>query len=223
MVLTESTKSMRRVRRSLRGEIGHLWASVFFAPERAAPRTLLVTASERGEGVTQIVAGLGIVGAESNAELRILLVDFNLRHPALARVLGVQAGAGIAEVIRGEVPLSEAMCPTALSNLRLLPAGHRLDQPLGLLRSQALREVLGDLAAQCDHVLIDAAAANRYPDAQTLTGLVDGTILVTRAGETRRETVAEAKKRIEQNRGRLLGVVLNQRRFPIPGFIYRRL
>jgi capsular exopolysaccharide synthesis family protein len=221
--LVDSTTSATRVSKAARGDIGSLWASVFFAPERTPPTTLLVTAADRGEGVTQIVAALGLVGAESNAELKLLLVDFNLRHPSLADVLETSATVGVAEVLLGEASLAEAICPTALPNLSLLPAGRRLEHPLGLLRSQGLREALRGLAEEYNHVIIDVAAANRYPDAQILAGLVDGALLVTRAGTTRRESVAEAKKRIEQSRGRLLGVVLNERRFVIPGFIYRRL
>lgn len=221
--MSESTVVAARVRKSVRGELGQLWGSVFFAAERTAPKTLLVTGAETGEGATQIAAGLAIVGAESNSELKLLLVDFNLRDPQLAHVLGVQTAAGLAEVVRGDTPIQDAVYATGIDNLALLPAGQQTDQPLALFRNPKLRTVLTDLAAAYDHLIIDAAAANRYPDAQILAGLVDGTILVTRTGVTRRETVAEAKKRIEQSRGRLLGIVLNRRQFPIPGFLYRRM
>ncbi len=215
----------RQVRRSARGRIGQLWASIFFAPAAKIPKMLMVTAAERREGSTQIAASLAIVGAQSHSELKIVLVDFNLHHPRLDKVMGVEPAAGLAEVIHGDVTLEDALCPTGLPNLSLLTAGKQLDQPLGLLRSQRLTTVLTQLQqhAQVDHVIIDAAAANLYPEAQTLAGLVDGVVLVTRAGVTRRESVAEAKKRIEQNQGHLLGLVLNQQRYAIPGFLYRRL
>ncbi len=213
------------VKRAAHQEIGQIWASIFFAPEAKTPKTLLVTSAERQEGATQIAAALAILGAQSNAELRVLLVDFNLHQPRLADVLDIQPTIGLAEVIRGEAKLDQAICDTGLPNLGLLPAGQQVDRPLGLLRSERLRTIMEELRQneQVDHVIIDTAAANGHPEAQTLAGLVDGVLLVTRAGVTRRESVAEAKKRIEQNQGRLLGVVLNQRRFPIPGFLYRRL
>ncbi len=213
------------VRRSARGQLGQLWASIFFAPETKVPKTLLVTSAERHEGATQIAAGLGIVGAQSNSELNVLLVDFNLHHPQLPDVLGARPDAGLAEVLRGGAGLDDAVCATGQPNVHLLSAGREVDHPLGLLRSKQLQTVMSQLQdyALADHIIIDTAAANRYPEAQTLAGLVDGVILVTRAGVTRRESIGEAKKRIEQNQGRLLGVVLNQQRYVIPGFIYRRL
>jgi capsular exopolysaccharide synthesis family protein len=214
-----------RVRGSLRNQVGQLWASVFFAPEGKSPKSVLVTSAERQEGATQIAAALAIAGAESQSELKIALVDFNLHYPRLHRVLGVQPRIGLAEAIRGECTLQEAVHETYLPNLGLIPAGEALGQPLGLLRSEQLQTFVKQLqeSKEVDHVIIDTAATNLYPEAQTLASMVDGVVLVTWAGETRRESVAEAKKRIEQNQGRVLGVVLNQRRYVIPGFIYRRV
>lgn len=215
----------RRVRGSVRNQVGQLWASIFFAPEGKTPKTVLITSAERQEGATQIAAALAIVGAESQSELKFVLVDFNLHHPNLHRVLHVEPRIGLAEVIRGECTLQEAVHETHLPNLALIPAGKALRQPLGLMRSARAQTLLADLhqSTQVDHVIIDAAATNTYPEAQMLAPLVDGVVLVAWAGVTRRESVAEAKKRIEQNQGRLLGVVLNQRRYAIPGFIYRRV
>jgi Mrp family chromosome partitioning ATPase len=70
--------------------------------------------------------------------------------------------------------------------------------------------------------LIDAPAINLYPDAQLLAPLTDGVALVAEAGRTRRESLAQARKRIDLSRGRVLGVILNKRRYPVPRFLYRR-
>ena len=213
------------VKRAVKNQLGQLWASIFFAPEPRSPKTLLVTSAERHEGATQIAASLAIIGVESHAELKVLLVDFNLHYPKLSRVMGMPSASGLGDALRAGTSVAPAVRDTGHPNLKLLAAGETIDQPLGLLRSRGLRTVMEELQGypSADHVIIDSAAANLYPEAQTLAGLVDGVVLVTRAGETRREAVAEAKKRIEQNGGRLLGVVLNQRRYPIPGFLYRRL
>lgn len=215
----------REVRRSARSSIAQLWASIFFAPEAKIPKSLLVTSAERGEGATQIAAALALAGAQTNEELKILLVDFNLHHPNLHKVFGIDPGIGLAELLRGTASLDDVTHPVGLPNLLLIPAGKDLDQPLGLLRGEGLRKAQAQIQEhpEIDHVIFDAAAANLYPEAQTLSGLVDAVVLVTKAGVTRRESVAEAKKRIEQNQGRVLGLVLNQRKFSIPGFLYRRL
>lgn len=214
-----------KVRGALRNQVGQLWASVFFAPEGKTPKTVLVTSAERSEGSTQVAAALAVLGAESQTELNIVLVDANLHQPSLHSALGLPAGPGLAEVVRGDCSLDDAIRATPLPNLGLVRAGTDLSQPLGLLRSQKLRAMFKDLSesGKVDHIIVDTAAANLFPEAQILAGLADGVVIVTHAGQTRRESVAEAKKRIEQNQGRVLGVVLNQQRYAIPGFIYRRV
>ncbi|HON68122.1 MAG TPA: hypothetical protein PLS23_16665, partial [Phycisphaerae bacterium] len=74
-----------------------------------------------------------------------------------------------------------------------------------------------------DHVIVDAPSVNRNSTVQALAALTDGVLLVARQSVTRREALAEAKKRIELAQGKLIGLVLNMRKFPVPGFLYRRM
>lgn len=207
--------------------LAQLWGSVFLSPERAAPKSVVLTSAESGEGVTHIAAGLALIGSSSAHGLRIALVDFNIQRPKLAELFDIQTMPGVAEVIAQQATLDEALVrPQARSGtefLEVLPAGLAEHAPLTLLRSKRVGELLRQLADTHDHVIIDAPAVNRQATAQTLAGFADGVLLVVKAGATRRESVAEAKKRIEYAQGKVLGVVLNQRQFPIPGFLYRRL
>lgn len=218
---TEQTLDRPRLDDAAANEVAQTWGSLFFSPDRPAPKLLVVTAAARGEGATQITAALALTGTADGSDVRVLAVDLNVREPQLAEVLGCPDTPGIAEVLAGTTSLDAAICPVGGGTLSVLPAGAATDHPLGLLRSDKLKDLLKQLSERFDHVLIDTAAANVYPDVQWLSALADGTVIVAVAGQTRRESIAEARKRIEMAGGKPLGVVLNRRTFPVPGFLYR--
>ncbi len=214
----------RRVRERAEGELVQLWGNVFFSSEQPPPRTVMVTAARRRDGATQIAVSLALVGAEAGREHRIALVDFNLRNPGVAAALGVSDSPGLTDVLEGRVPWEVALRSLRLRNgnvLHVLTAGPLVDHPLGLLRSRQMQAVLAQFRDRYEHTIIDVTAANAHPDPQIIGALVDGALLVARAGDTPRETVAEARKRLEHAGVRCLGLVLNQRMHPIPGFVYR--
>lgn len=214
-----------RVRQHSDAEIGQIWGNVFYSVERVAPRAVIVTAARRRDGATQVALALAMIGAETSHERRIALVDSNLRNPAVADLLGIGSEPGLTEVLDGRVPLEAAMRAVQLPNgnlLHVLTAGAPTDQPLALLKSRQAQAVIARLKDRYDHTIIDVTTPNVHPDPQVVGGLVDGALLVAKAGQTPRETVAEARRRLELGGVRCLGVVLNQRSDPVPDFLYRR-
>lgn len=214
----------RRVRPKSEGELAQLWSNVFFSADRAPPRAVIVTSARRGDGATQIACGLAILGAGANRELHIALVDFNLRKPGIADQLGITGEPGVTDVLSGGASIDSAMQVLSLdggTTLHVLPAGTMVDQPLGVIKSRQVKSMIARLKERYDHVLIDVACAGNHPDAQVIGSMVDGALLVVRAGSTPRETVAEAKKRLDYAGVRCLGLVMNQRSDPIPGLVYR--
>ena len=89
---------------------------------------------------------------------------------------------------------------------------------IGLVRS-----FFQELSEHYENVIVDSAPINRYPDAQVLAGIIGQAALVVRANHTSREAVAQARKNLEAGGGKVVGVILNKRTYPIPGFLYRRL
>jgi Mrp family chromosome partitioning ATPase len=74
-----------------------------------------------------------------------------------------------------------------------------------------------------DYVLVDCPSLQISSDANNLAPLVDGIAVVVEAGQTRREQIHRTQRVVEQAGGNFLGFVLNQRRYPVPGWLYRRL
>ncbi len=220
-----TTSAVCEVHASAENEIGQLWGSVFFSAEHPAPRAIIVTAARRRDGASQIAIALSLIGAGSSRESHIALVDFNLRNPAVADLMGIPNEPGLTDVLDGRASLEEAMHTVTLSNggvLHVLPSGPPADQPLGLIKSRQAQSLIARLRERYDHTIIDVTTANAHPDPQVIGTKVDGALLVVQSGNTSRETVAEAKKRLDLAGVRCLGLVLNQRNDPVPDFLYSR-
>lgn len=211
-----------RLKAAAADTIGQLWVSVFIKPANESPKTVVITSAERGEGATEIAAALGLAGSASQEGSRVVVADFNLRDPDLAGRLGARSRPGLFELIRGTAKLDDALVRVT-GDLSVLPAGEPSESPMSALRHERVRAILAELSSRFDHTILDAPAVNQYPDASILAGMTDGVVLVAGSARTPRETVAEARRRIEHAGGKVIGVVLNRRSFPIPGFLYRRL
>ncbi|MCK5558151.1 MAG: CpsD/CapB family tyrosine-protein kinase [Candidatus Hydrogenedentes bacterium] len=198
-----------------------LWASLFYSG-RTTGKTVLITTSARREGASTIARGLALSGSGPSGGARVALVDFNLHTPALHTMLHLAQGPGLVEVLTGECDIASA-AQKVNEGLDVLTAGSVGQRSLDVLRSDAMESFFQQLADTYDYVLVDSAAANHYPDAQVLSGVLKEVVLVVHSDLTPREAIAQAKRRIESGGGKLVGLVLNLRTFPIPNFLYRRV
>jgi succinoglycan biosynthesis transport protein ExoP len=198
-----------------------LWASLFYSG-RPIGKAVLICSADEGEGASTIACGLALAGSTPAGAARVALVDFNLRDAVLHRLLKVQPSPGVAEVLLDDVA-AEAAAQRVNTSLDVYTVGNATGRLLQVLRSRRLSEFLSTLTDGYDHVLVDAAAVNHYPDAQGLAAVIKDVVLVAHSERTPREAVGQAKKRLESSGGRLVGLVLNMRTYPIPKFLYRRV
>lgn len=179
-------------------------------------RTLLVTSAEAGAGKTTVTIGLGLALAQGGD--RVVLVEADLRRPALRARLGNTAPReGLAEVLSGELPLSDALTveevaisgvPGAVS-VNVLGAGLSAPNPAELLESARMRQVLDDLREQFDIVLVDSAPPLMIPDSTPLLRAVDGVVAVCRIGGTKRSGATRLVSYLQSIESPLLGSVVN--------------
>jgi len=164
-------------------------------------RVVAVTSCARGEGRSMTAASLALTAAREGRE--VALVECDLRRPSLAGLFEIEPRGGLAEVVRGEVELQQAL--VRVDGVMVLCAGEARDPP-ALLRNPRLAMTLDTLRASFPLVVLDAPPALALSDAARLEGVVDGMLLVVKAGETPREVVRLA---VEGLGDRLLGIVLN--------------
>jgi len=183
-------------------------------------RVLLLTSSMEGEGTTEVAMGVGLTLSGAMGR-RTALIDCNVRHPDIHRRFGVE-DIGLDEYLKGELGIDRTLLNTLVPNLYIMPLGSGLTS-LGAVRKERLAEVIGEMRNRFEYVLLDSSPVGINPETTVLCDLVDAVVMVVRHGSTRREVVRRSKETIERAGGKILGVVLNKRKFPIPEFLYRRL
>jgi capsular exopolysaccharide synthesis family protein len=141
----------------------------------------------------------------------------------LQGLFGMDGGPGVAQLFSGKGDLVAFMKRTETEGLLMVTAGRPAANPCSLLESAGVDAFIECMRKEADWVLLTAPPVNAYNDAISLVGKVDGVVLVVEAEQTRWEVAQSAKERLEDARANILGVVLNNRKFHIPGWIYRRL
>ena len=172
-----------------------------------APRSIVVTSSVPQEGKSTTTCNLAI--ALTQAGLRIILVEADLRRPRLADYLGIEGAVGLTDALVGRAELADLMQPWGDGQLRVLASGPTPPNPSELLGSQQMGELLRELEGQCDLVLLDAPPLLPVTDAAVLTAHASGAMLVVRSGSTTREQAKRAVEILRAVDAHLYGAVLN--------------
>jgi capsular exopolysaccharide synthesis family protein len=168
-------------------------------------RTVMVTSAHAADGKTMTAVNLGLVLSESYGR-RVLLVEGDLRRPAISRLAGVAVGPGLNEALKADDERQPSLVRLT-DTLTLLPAGQPSPDPLSVLTSARFQALLQDASEKFDFVIVDTPPLAATTDATLLCPLVDAALLVVRAGCTPLDSVRQAIDAL--GRDRILGVVLN--------------
>lgn len=176
--------------------------------EESGPlRTIAVTSPTPREGKSITAANLALTMAQE-FQRRVLLVDGDLRNPAVHSLFAVERGPGFTEVLTGEATLEEALIYLPDFRLTLLPAGKVPEYPTELLGSHAMRRAIDAFRSRFDRILLDLPAVAPLADVGTVAPFVDGAVMVVRAGATQRPALQQALAAFEQDK--VIGLVLNE-------------
>ncbi len=189
--------------------LDHLRVTLYAGrPDGTRRRTVLITSAVGGEGKTTLAAQLA--GRCANAGLLTVLVDADLRRPSLGDLLEVPEGPGLAEVLAGDVPPESAMVVIGnAGGFHLLPAGSAGHDPSRLLHGERLGQLLAQLKATFDVVIVDAPPVLAVPDALLLGRWTDGAVLAVRHDASRFPLVERAHRRLAAVGIPVLGAVVN--------------
>ena len=186
------------------------------------PRILGVTSCHSGEGVSTVAANLAVTLAR-HGEGSVLLVDANLGRPSVHRIFGVKLSPGLLDILVDGWPNREIIRASSAGNLFVLSSGRRAVDLSGLYQSKSFADLLSRWRRQYRFVVFDIPAVGSDSSAVHLASLVDGIVLVVEAERIRWQVAQRVKERLLEAKANVLGVVLNKRRFPVPGWLYRTL
>lgn len=167
-------------------------------------KRVLVTSATPGEGKTVVSINLAITVASSLP--RVLLIDSDIRRGSVAPTLGIERKEGLAEVLKGERTLAEAMCFVEHLNFYLLTSGVP-GRGSELLNSPAARDLFQRVGQYFDFVIVDSCPVLPFSDAHKLADLTDAILIVVRNNVTNRTELEEVVSLLSSYR--LLGIVLN--------------
>ena len=172
-----------------------------------AVRSVLITSPQKGEGKSITSANLALTMAQE-LQRRVVLVEADLRKPTLQQLFGLPPGPGLSDYLTGAAELAQVMRTLPDHHLTVIPAGTTPGNPAELLGSTAMRRLLDQLRTTFDRVLLDTPPVLPLADVAILAPIVDGALMVVRAGYTPKPAIENALRAFDSSR--LLGVVLNE-------------
>jgi protein-tyrosine kinase len=180
------------------------------------PKTIMVTSAASGEGKTFVSANLA-AGLARDLHAHALLVDCDLRVPSLANLFGFSSGLGLSDYLRDSRKIADLLLKTQIEKLSVLPGGNVPENPTELIGSKKMEDLVLELKSRYNdrYVIFDSTPLLATSESEVLSKLVDGIIIVVKAGVTPRETVKQAISSLEKEK--ILGVVLNHLEFRSPG------
>jgi len=197
---------------------GYLADQVYLLMKDKKLKSVLFTSALSGEGVTDSVINLGNALLNSTGN-KVLVIDANLRDRAIYSALNLSEGPGLAEVLEGKTNLDKAIQKTP-GGLSVLTVGKTNLNPVTLLGSSMMSDILKQAKERYEIVLLDCADLKTYKDAIVLSSLVDAIVLIISEGKARRPVVKDLITPLEQRGANIIGAVLSNRKFVIPKALY---
>ena len=161
-----------------------------------------------GDGKTLTAVNLALAAASTG--LNVLLIDCDLRHPSVARAMGLEGSVGVTTVLLGQASVDDVIQPWGNTSLSVLAAGEIPPNPTELSGSEAMAALFDDLLARYDFVLVDSPPINPVADPIVINRLVGGLVVLTTVGRTRKRDLHAALKALATAGIEPVGFALNQ-------------
>jgi succinoglycan biosynthesis transport protein ExoP len=185
--------------------------SLLLSTAGGAPKTILVTSGQPFEGKT--VTSLNL--AKSLAQLgdKVLLIDADLRCPKMHVINDLGNAHGLSTLLTSK-NLNQQLIDQTIhkgieTNLDMLPSGPKVPNPANLFGSVEMKRLLEQLGAIYSYVIIDSPPLLYFADSVILATCVEAVVIIARAGMSSRQILSQAKKKVQEVRGNVVGIVLN--------------
>ena len=171
-------------------------------------KTIAITSTGKGEGKSTVISNLAATMAQDNS--RVLLVDCDLRRPTIHKRFYLSNLEGLSNVLTQQNSRDQVIQKTSIEGLDILTSGPKPPNPSEMLGSNAMKELLLEVAKDYDRVLIDAPPIGIVTDAAILTTMVEGVLFVVSAKGVAIEAAKHAKELLETVNANIVGVILNK-------------
>ena len=182
--------------------------TILYDKDRPAPKAIMVTSTFPGEGKTFVASNLAVSFAMGLNE-NVLLVDADLRRPAIHEIFGYNNECGLSEHLQGEKTIPELLIKTKINKLRLLLSGKPPSNPVELLSSKKMGEFVKEAKDryQDRFIILDVPPSQLTAETNIIANHVDGIILVVMNGKTPRAVIQQTIENL--GREKILGIIFN--------------
>jgi len=181
---------------------------MFMSTEEKPIRTLIFSSPGPNEGKSTTSINVAVMLAQQNQ--RVLLIDADVRRPALHRAMDVLREPGLTNLLIGDAEIREAVRPNVLPNLDVLPSGPFPPNPSELLNSKKMQQLLRHFEGTYTHIILDSPPILAVTDSAILATHTDGMVLVLRSGATEQRAAERAVDQVRRVGVRVFGAVLNE-------------
>jgi polysaccharide biosynthesis transport protein len=187
-----------------------LRTSVLLSAAGGAPKTLLVTSSQAGEGKTTTAVNTAMILAQTGAD--VVVVDGDMRRPRLHSIFELDNSSGLSGILASKMSEAEMLSVVQQrpeSGIYVLPSGPIPPNPAELIGSDQMRGLMAALESTFTHIVIDSPPIASFTDGVLLSSLADGVLLVVHGGASSRNVVLRARQLLLDVGAKIFGVVLN--------------
>ncbi len=195
-----------------------LRTSLLFSTSEGAPRICHFTSASPSEGKTTSAVVMAIIFAQAGG--KVLLIDADLRNPSLHRTFGLANTEGLTNFLAGDIEPAKIARPTEVARLFTITSGPLPPNPVELLSSPKMLDLLHLAVERFDYVVIDGPPVIGLADALVLANLASATIFAIHTGETRAGAMEGAVKRLRGANAHVIGGVMTMAGRPGGGYGY---
>lgn len=185
-----------------------LRTNILFAQRDHPFKTLMAATSKPGQGATTTICNLAIALAQAGK--KVILIDADLRRPALHKFFGISNEAGLSTLLKGKANPMSCLRKTEIPNLIVIPAGPPPLNPSELLASDRMWEIVERIKDNADFVLFDTPSTLVFSDGPVLASWLDAVLFVMSADQVPRGTEHEALNLLRKAKANIIGVVVNR-------------
>lgn len=172
-------------------------------------KSLVITSSEPEEGKSTV--SINIAAAMAQTERKVLLIDSDLRKPALKEAFNIGSFKGLTNILVEDADYTDVLYKVSeINGLDIIGSGPIPPNPAELLGSNKMKFFIESMIEKYDMVILDSPPIGLVTDSAILSTIVDGTILVCAVGETDINAAKRAKDLLNRVNANILGIVLNK-------------
>lgn len=179
----------------------------FALADKEGSKVVMITSSLQSEGKSLTALNLAI--ALGQMDQKVILIDCDLRRPRMARLMNINAPAGLSNLLMDFSLLEVAVVNSEEHGIDMLLAGDIPPNPAELLSSNRMQKLLDKMREKYDYILLDSPPVDLVVDAVALSSKCDGVLFVVRADQSERGAVIHGMDQLEYAGANVLGFVFN--------------